>query len=79
VYKARVSQSTLLRERRFAPFFWTQFFGAFNDNAFKQAILIYFAATLSADEASQLSNLAIGLFIAPYFFFSSRRSGRSRA
>lgn len=66
-----MSQSKLLTERRFAPFFWTQFFGAFNDNAFKQAILIYFTATLSAAEASTLSNVAVGLFIAPYFFFSA--------
>ena len=34
-----MSQSRLLRERRFGPFFLVQFTGAFNDNAFKQAIM----------------------------------------
>jgi 1-acyl-sn-glycerol-3-phosphate acyltransferase len=66
-----MSQSALLRERRFAPFFWVQFFGAFNDNALKQAIVVLFATTLSATESAQFSNLAVGLFIAPYFFFSA--------
>ena len=32
------SQFDLLRERRFAPFFWTQFLGAGNDNLFKFAL-----------------------------------------
>ena len=34
------SQFTLLRERRFGPFFLTQFLGAFNDNVFKNALII---------------------------------------
>ena len=34
------SQFSLLSQRRFAPFFWTQFLGAFNDNVFKTALLI---------------------------------------
>jgi len=66
-----VSQSALLRERRFAPFFWVQFFGAFNDNALKQAIVVLFATTLGATESAALSNLAVGIFIAPYFLFSA--------
>ena len=35
----KTSQFALLRQRRFAPFFWTQFLGAFNDNVFKTALL----------------------------------------
>lgn len=66
-----MSQSALLRERRFAPFFWVQFFGAFNDNALKQAIVVLFATTLSATESASYANLAVGIFIAPYFFFSA--------
>jgi 1-acyl-sn-glycerol-3-phosphate acyltransferase len=66
-----VSQSHLLRERRFAPFFAVQFTGAFNDNAFKQAIVIYFAMTLSQAEAEHVSLLASAMFIAPYFLFSA--------
>src|SRR5262245_14262855 len=34
------SQFALLTERRFAPFFWTQFFGAFNNNLLKNAMIV---------------------------------------
>ena len=37
------SQFDLLRERRFAPFFWTQFLGAGNDNVYKNALIIFAA------------------------------------
>ena len=33
------SQFDLLHTRRFAPFFGTQFLGAFNDNLFKNALV----------------------------------------
>ncbi|MFO0713844.1 MAG: MFS transporter [Sandaracinus sp.] len=66
-----MSQSRLLSERRFAPFFLAQFTGAFNDNALKQAIIILFTLTMSHEEAEQVSQLATALFIAPYFFFSA--------
>lgn len=61
----------LLNTRRFGPFFWTQFFGAFNDNVFKNAlvILIAFKAASEAD-AGLWVNLATGLFILPFFLFS---------
>ena len=36
-------QFALLRERRFAPFFWTQFLGAANDNVFKNAFVVFVA------------------------------------
>ena len=48
---AEHSQFELLRERRFAPFFWTQFLGAGNDNVYKNALVIFVAfqaATLTA-------------------------------
>ena len=38
-----MSHSALLRTRRFAPFFLTQFLGAFNDNLFKNALVILVA------------------------------------
>ena len=40
---AEHSQFQLLRERRFAPFFWTQFLGAGNDNVYKNALVIFVA------------------------------------
>jgi len=66
-----MSQSRLLSERRFAPFFLAQFTSAFNDNALKQAIIILFTLTMAHEEAEQVSQLATALFIAPYFFFSA--------
>src|SRR6266536_6494566 len=57
----RPNQFDLLRERRFAPFFWTQFLGAANDNVYKNALVIFVAfqaATLTAMSANDLVNLA---------------------
>jgi 1-acyl-sn-glycerol-3-phosphate acyltransferase len=75
------SQFRLLAERRFAPFFWTQFFGAFNDNVLRNAlvILVTYEAARYAGAGSPLAgmssgvlvNLAAGLFILPFFLFSA--------
>ena len=40
---ATQNQFQLLRQRRFAPFFWTQFLGAGNDNIYKNALVIFVA------------------------------------
>jgi 1-acyl-sn-glycerol-3-phosphate acyltransferase len=67
-------QLALLRERRFAPFFATQFLGALNDNVFKQALLTlmtFHAAHMSTLQAGVLVPLAAGVFILPYFLFSA--------
>jgi 1-acyl-sn-glycerol-3-phosphate acyltransferase len=70
---AERSQFALLTTRRFLPFFLTQFFGAFNDNLFRNALVvsITFGATAAAGQAGMLSNVAQGLFILPFFLFSS--------
>jgi MFS family permease len=62
----------LLLEKKFAPFFWTQFLGAFTDNTFKQALIlmITFRVTLSEAETGTVIAVASGLFILPYFLFS---------
>src|SRR5690349_11407199 len=67
------NQFALLRTRRFAPFFWTQASGAFNDNAFRQAlvVLVGFHLGLGDSEVSFYSNLAPALFILPFFLFSA--------
>lgn len=68
------SQFTLLRQRRFAPFFWTQFLGAFNDNVFKTAlltILTYETLTWTTLDPNLLNNLIPGLFILPFLLFSA--------
>ncbi|MEM4989048.1 MFS transporter [Collimonas sp. H4R21] len=71
---SKSSQFSLLRQRRFAPFFWTQFFGAFNDNVFKTAlltILTYEALSWTSMNVSLLNNLIPGLFILPFVVFSA--------
>ncbi|AZZ91519.1 MFS transporter [Hahella sp. KA22] len=60
----------LLGSIRFLPYFLTQAFGAFNDNLFKQGILLLFAYRLSEEESATLVNVAAGLFILPFFLFS---------
>ena len=68
-----MSQLELLRRRRFAPFFWTQFLGALNDNVFKNALVIVlaFGAATTALSSDTLVNLAGAVFIAPFFLFSA--------
>jgi 1-acyl-sn-glycerol-3-phosphate acyltransferase len=67
-----MSQFTLLRHRRFGPFFWTQFLGALNDNLFKNSlvILVAFGTASATLDADTLVNLAGGIFILPFFLFS---------
>jgi 1-acyl-sn-glycerol-3-phosphate acyltransferase len=62
----------LLVDRRFGPFFLTQLLGALNDNLFKNAmvLLLSFKAASEAD-SGLVTNLAAGLFILPFFLFSS--------
>ncbi|MEM7436638.1 MAG: MFS transporter, partial [Myxococcota bacterium] len=69
-----MSQATLLRRRRFSPFFATQFFGAFNDNLFKNALMVtvaYRSSTLAGLSTQSVIAMAAGLFILPYFLFSA--------
>lgn len=70
------TQFGLLGQRRFLPFFITQFLGAFNDNVFKNALIIFIAfqgAKLNDGGASAdfMINLSAGLFILPFFIFSA--------
>ncbi|MES2352225.1 MAG: MFS transporter [Pseudomonadota bacterium] len=68
------NQFSLLSQRRFAPFFWTQFLGAFNDNLFKTAlvvILTFDALSWTTLSPSLITNLIPGLFILPYVLFSA--------
>lgn len=64
----------LLGSRRFLPMFLTQFFGALNDNVFKQSLLLvitYGWIQQQTASISTLNNLAALLFILPYFIFSA--------
>ena len=70
---AHPNQFSLLRQRRFAPFFWTQFLGAGNDNLFKFAFTVMVTYQLQvAWLPPALAGLVIGaLFILPFVLFSA--------
>jgi 1-acyl-sn-glycerol-3-phosphate acyltransferase len=67
------NQFALLRQRRFAPFFWTQFAGAANDNLFKFAFTVMVTYQLQVSWlAPAMAGLVIGaLFILPFLLFSA--------
>jgi hypothetical protein len=63
----------LLRTRRFLPLFATQFLGAFNDNLFKNAMVLFVVYQLYNNERSEtwFSAVATALFILPFFLLSA--------
>ncbi|MBI5256987.1 MAG: MFS transporter [Burkholderiales bacterium] len=67
------NQFALLGQRRFAPFFWTQFLGAGNDNLFKFAFTVMVTYQLQvAWLPPAQAGLVIGaLFILPFLLFSA--------
>jgi len=68
------NQFKLLTQKRFGPFFCTQFLGAFNDNIFRNGLIIlltFKGIEVFGLNASQIANVAGALFILPYFLFSA--------
>jgi len=68
------NQFSLLGQRRFAPFFVTQFLGALNDNIFRNGLVIlitFQGVRIAGMDAVQLANVAGALFILPFFLFSA--------
>ncbi|MDW5442536.1 MFS transporter [Polaromonas sp. SM01] len=67
------NQFALLKQRRFAPFFWTQFSGAANDNLFKFAFTVMVTYQLQVSWLPPaMAGLVIGaLFILPFLLFSA--------
>ncbi|MBS1207912.1 MAG: putative phospholipid/glycerol acyltransferase [Proteobacteria bacterium] len=68
------SVSQLIGERRFGPLFFTQFCGAFNDNLFKNALILlvaFHSGTILGLAPALIVQLAAGLFILPFFLFSA--------
>jgi acyl-[acyl-carrier-protein]-phospholipid O-acyltransferase / long-chain-fatty-acid--[acyl-carrier-protein] ligase len=68
------NQWHLLKTKRFLPLFITQFLGAFNDNVFKNALVIlitYTVAEQSALSPQIMVTMAAGIFILPFFLFSA--------
>jgi 1-acyl-sn-glycerol-3-phosphate acyltransferase len=70
---AHPNQFALLGQRRFAPFFWTQFLGAGNDNLFKFSFTVLITYQLQVSWLPPaLAGLVIGaLFILPFLLFSA--------
>tara|TARA_R110002072_G_scaffold200650_2_gene358357 strand:+ start:1285 stop:3153 length:1869 start_codon:yes stop_codon:yes gene_type:complete len=69
-----MSQSSLLKSKRFGPFFITQFLGAFNDNIYKNTLMLimtYGAADAMGLNSHIALNLAAVLFILPFLLFSA--------
>ncbi len=68
------NQYQLFKSSKFAPFFWTQFLGALNDNVFKTALLAiitYRTIRIGPFGAEMLVNICAGIFILPFFLFSA--------
>ena len=68
------NQFSLLRQRRFAPFFATQFCGALNDNIFRNGLVIlitFQGVRIVGMDHTVLANVAALLFILPFFLFSA--------
>lgn len=68
------SQFSLLGQRRFAPFFATQFLGALNDNIFRNGLVIlitFQGVRVMNMDHTVLANIAAFLFILPFFLFSA--------
>lgn len=64
----------LLKDRRFGPLFFTQALGAFNDNLFKNALVLLFVfqgASLGPFGPNQLAAIAGALILLPFFLFSA--------
>ena len=71
---SRQNQFSLLKQKRFAPFFWTQFFGAANDNIFKvafTALVTYQTAMFAGVDAKTAAFVIAAIFIAPFVLFSA--------
>lgn len=68
------ASSNLLSQRRFGPLFLTQFLGAFNDNVFKNALVLmvaFHSGKILGMEPAVVVQLAAGLFVLPFFLFSA--------
>ncbi|MBV1918946.1 MAG: MFS transporter [Sphingomonadaceae bacterium] len=63
----------LLRSRRFLPLFITQMLGAFNDNLFKNAMVLFVVYTLynSESDEARFSAIASAVFVIPFFLLSA--------
>ena len=70
----QTNQLELLKTRRFLPLFITQFFGAFMDNLYKNALVVLILYGMSGkidSDPKLLTTLAGAIFIFPFLMFSA--------
>jgi len=67
------SQWALLKTPRFKPFFFTQFAGAFNDNLYKNGLILFvtYSGIVAEQYLALVNNIGALLFILPFFLFSA--------
>ena len=67
------TSTALLKSRRFLPLFVTQLLGAFNDNLFKNAMVLFVVYSVYQSEEAEgmFSGIASFLFILPFFLLSA--------
>jgi MFS family permease len=67
------TQTHLIHSRRFLPLFVTQLLGAFNDNLFKNAMVLFvvYQVYQSEQDGAQFSAIASAVFILPFFLLSA--------
>lgn len=63
----------MIGEKRFLPYFCTQFLGAFNDNVYRYAfaILVTYYLAKNNQDGALIVNLALVAFILPFFIFGA--------
>ena len=63
----------LLKSRRFLPMFVTQLLGAFNDNLFKNAMVLFavYSVYSSERDEARFSAIASAIFVIPFFLLSA--------
>ncbi|MCX7864873.1 MAG: MFS transporter [Novosphingobium sp.] len=68
-----LTSTHLLRQRRFAPLFVTQLLNAFNDNLYKNAMVLFVVYSIynSESEEARFSAIASAIFVLPFFAFSA--------
>jgi MFS family permease len=67
------TSTALLTSRRFLPLFVTQLLGAFNDNLFKNAMVLFVVYSIYNSEAEEarFSAIASAVFVIPFFLLSA--------
>jgi len=68
-----LTSTHLLKQRRFLPLFATQLLNAFNDNLFKNAMVLFVVYSVynSEEAEAKFSAIASALFILPFFVLSA--------